>query len=369
MKKILYLLSVFLSTQLFGQITLTSADFATTNDTVRMSSAMDPNIDFTTTGPSQNWDFSNLTPTIQGIKYFQPVSNAGAFVNFIFGTFAPVKYQASYFLPSTDLPLQQITSFLPIGIQDVFQFTKRSADSITSVGIAMTVSFNGSATTIPIQSDTIETPYDFPLAYGNSHFSRGATNVDFNPIYNAKWTQHRTRLTTVDGYGSITTPFGTFDALRIRHDIDEIDSLYTELPFLGGTWIPLDIPISHQYEWWTNGEKEPILRIKTTEILGNETVTAIEYRDFYRAEFAELSENFLSDQLTIFPNPAYETIEIKAPFKLEAFTILNASGQIIYNNACNDTILKIDVSSYEPGPYWIYGHTNQGTFVKSILIK
>ena len=369
MKKTLFFLTIFFSVHVFGQITLTNADFATTGDTVRMSSAMDPTIDFTTTGPSQNWDFSNLTPTIQGIKYFQPVSNAGAFVNFIFGTFAPVKYQASYFLPSTDLPLQQITSFLPIGIEDVFQFTKRAADSITSVGIAMTVSFNGSATTIPIQSDTIETPYDFPLAFGNTHFSRGATSVDFNPIYNAKWNQHRTRLTTVDGYGSITTPFGTFEALRIRHDIDEIDSLYTELPFIGGTWIPLDIPASHQYEWWANGEKEPILRINTTEILGNETVTDIEYRDIYRPEVASISENNISDQINIYPNPADEYIEIIAPLELETISIRNASGQTVYFKNIGSKQLSIDISSFETGFYWFYGVTEQGTFVKSILIK
>jgi hypothetical protein len=369
MKKILYFLAIFFSAQVFGQITLTQADFATTNDTVRMSSASDPTIDFATTGPSQNWDFSNLIPTIQGIKHFQPVSNAGAFVNFIFGTFAPAKYQASYFLPSTDLPLQQITSFLPIGIQDVFQFTKRTADSITSVGIAMTVSFNGSATTIPIQSDTIETPYDFPLAFGNTHFSRGATSVDFNPIYNAKWNQHRTRLTTVDGYGSITTPFGTFEALRIRHDIDEIDSLYTELPFIGGAWIPLDIPVSHQYEWWTNGEKEPLLRINTTEIFGNETVTAIEYRDIYRPEVASISENDISSQMNIYPNPADEHIEIKAPFEIETLSIYNASGQTVYFSDCSSIQFSIDVSSFEPGIYWIYGRTEQGTSVQSIHIK
>lgn len=369
MKKLLYFLLIFISFQVFGQITLTQTDFATTGDTVRMSSAMDPTIDFSTTGPSQNWDFSNLTPTIQGIKYFQPVSNAGAFVNFIFGTFAPVKYQASYFLPSTDLPLQQITSFLPIGIEDVFQFTKRSADSVTSVGIAMTVSFNGSATTIPIQSDTIETPYDFPLVFGNTHFSRGATSVDFNPIYNAKWNQHRSRLTTVDGYGSITTPFGTFEALRLRHDIDEIDSLYTELPFLGGTWIPLDIPASHQYEWWTNGQKEPILRVNTTEILGNETVTSIEYRDIYRPEVASISENYLSDQISISPNPADEQIEIKAPFEMETVSILNALGQTVYYKDSNSKHLTIDVSSFEQGNYWVSGEGGGGVFVKSLHIK
>jgi hypothetical protein len=173
----------------------------------------------------------------------------------------------------------------------------------------------------------------------------------------------------VDGYGSITTPFGTFEALRIRHDIDEIDSLYTELPFIGGTWIPLDIPASHQYEWWANGEKEPILRINTTEILGNETVTDIEYRDIYRPEVASISENNISDQINIYPNPADEYIEIIAPLELETISIRNASGQTVYFKNIGSKQLSIDISSFDTGFYWFYGVTEQGTFVKSILIK
>ncbi len=369
MKQLFLIPVIFISVQLSGQITLSFTDFATTNDTVRMSSALDPTIDFATTGQSQTWNFSNLTPTGQTLKNFQPVVNAGAFVNFIFGTFAPAKYQASYFIESSALPLQQITSFLPIGIQDVFQFNKRTADSLTAVGIAMTVSFNGSATTIPIQSDTIETPYDFPLAFGNTHFSRGATSVDFNPIYNAKWNQHRSRFTEVDGYGSITTPFGTFEALRIRHDIDEIDSLFTEFPFIGATWIPLDIPASHQYEWWTNGEKEPILRINTTEILGNETVTAIEYRDIYRPEFASIIANDLSSEVKVYPNPSDDKIEIILPYEMESITILNAAGQIVYEHGPSGSILTVNVASFESGNYWIFGQTAQGTFLKAININ
>jgi len=349
-----------------AQITLTSVDFAAVNDTVRMSQAIDPTIDFSTTGAGQTWDFSGLTPNAQELKYFQPVANAGAFVNFIFGTFAPVKYQASYFLPSTDLPLQQITAILPIGIQDVFQFSRKTADSLTSVGYAMTVSFNGSATTIPIQSDTIETPYDFPLAFGNTHFSRGATSVDFNPIYNAKWNQHRIRLTTVDGYGTITTPFGTFDALRIRHDIDEIDSLYTELPFIGGTWIPLDIPASHQYEWWTNGQKEPILRISTSDVFGNETVTAIEYRDIFRPEFASVAE--LSNKIICYPNPVDQLLTLTTEVPIKAVYIYSTDGKLIESiGAVVDN--KVDLSFLPSGNYFVSVFTENSVINQQIIKK
>src|SRR5574343_275353 len=272
MKILLLLVSIVVYTYATSQITLTKDDFATGGDTVRMSQATDPTIDFASTGAAYTWDFSNLTVNNQIIKDFRSMSVALTFVQFLFGPFASTKYQASYYIESTALPIAQLTSFLPVTIGNLFAFSRRSADSLTSIGYSMVVSGND----VPFKSDTIETRYDFPLNFGNTHFSRGYTLVDFNPILDAKWNQHRTITTEVDGYGSITTPYGTFNALRIKHDITESDSLYYTFPFIGATWIPLPIPSSHEYEWWTNGEKEPILRITTNDILGNETVNSIE---------------------------------------------------------------------------------------------
>ena len=38
----------------------------------------------------------------------------------------------------------------------------------------------------------------------------------------------RSRVNTVDGWGSITTPFGTFNALRVRSVVNEMDSIYVD---------------------------------------------------------------------------------------------------------------------------------------------
>jgi hypothetical protein len=367
MKISLLFYSIVVFNRLFSQITLTAVDFAGTADTVRMSQAQDPAIDFSATGSNFTWDFSQLTPVSQELRNFQPVSAAGTFAQFLFGTFAPAKYQASYFTPSLDLPLDQLTSFLPINIQDIYLYTKKMNDSITSVGYSMNASFNGTTANIPFQSDTIETRYDLPLAFGNTHFSRGASSVDFNPIYNAKWNQHRTRFTEVDGFGSITTPFGTFDALRIRHDIDEIDSLYLELPFIGATWVPLDIPASHEYEWWTNGQKEPILRIRTSQIANNEAVTAIEYRDFYRPEFASLDETMLSN-VEVYPNPINDVLYVNNVQSLHELILIDIQGkEVLKASDLGSTSISLNVSSLETGIYHLVCRDDKATKVLRIF--
>lgn len=362
MKHILLISGLFVVSHLNSQITLTNTDFATGGDTVRMSQATDASIDYSSTGAGYSWDFSNLTPTNQIVKDFRSMSTAPVFVQFLFGPFAPSKYQASYYIESTALPIAQLTSFLPVSIDNLYGFSKRSADSLTSVGYSMVVSGND----VPFQSDTIETRYDFPLTIGNTHFSRGYTLVDFNPILDAKWNQHRTRTTEVDGYGSITTPYGTFNALRIKHDITEMDSLYYTFPFIGATWIPIPIPASHEYEWWTNGQKEPILRITTNEILGNETVTAIEYRDIFRNLNAGLNELELA--MDIYPNPVQNDLTISAQHSMNSIELIDASGKVIQHFELSNNTFVMNVSELSAGTYQLLVKSDFGiafkTFVK-----
>jgi hypothetical protein len=351
----------------FSQITLTSADFAADNDTVRMSRTTDNAIDFASTGPNYTWNFSSLTPEEQLLREFTDVSNAGTFAQFLFGFFAPANYQATYFLPSIELPLAQITSFLPITIEDVFQYTKKSNTAVSTVGYSMNVTFSGTTTNVPFQSDTIETRYVLPLTAGQSYASSGYTRVDFNPIYDAQWVQYRQRNTTVDGFGSITTPLGTFDALRLHHIVDELDSIYLVLPVIGGNWLPLTIPTVHEYEWWGDNQKEPLLRIRTSELGGNETVTLIEYRDLYRPEFASLIEEEQTN-LQIYPNPSADFTLIESNNPIIEVSMSDASGRfILRQQAFNQKSLVLDLTTVENGAYWLTIRTENGVEVKSIV--
>lgn len=363
MKKILLPITLIIYSINFAQITLAPSDFATGGDTVRMSQANDDGFDYISTGPGFVWDFSTLVPVSQSLKDFRSMVGAPAFLNFIFGTFAPLKYQASYFIESTAIPIDQLTSFLPVSIEDLFQFSRINADSVTSIGYSMIVDGND----VPFKSDTIEKRYDFPVDYGNSHFSRGYTKVDFNPMLDAKWNQHRTRTTTVDGHGIITTPFGVFNTLRIKHDITEIDSLYAVWPFVGGSWVAIPVPPSHEYEWWTNGEMEPILKITTSEVGGNETVTAIEYRDIYRGMDAGLEE--LAVEFSIFPNPVQNELNITTFEKIKSIRIVDMHGAIILEKLVNnETSVTIDVDQLSKGSYQIQviagSKTGFKTFIK-----
>jgi len=240
------------------------------------------------------------------------------------------------------------TSALPIYVN---AYSKNRANSITSVGLTVVVE----GTEIPFKSDTIETRYKFPLNFNDTYYSRGYSRLDMNPVYNGVWIQYRQRNSTVDGWGSITTPFGSFNVLRVDHFITEQDSLIFEIQGFPVA-IELPIPDSHEYEWIAIGEKEPILRITTSIIQGTEQVTDIEYRDVNLS--ASLEE--LSNQFIIYPNPSENVISIRELTGDANFSVFSANGQIVLSGPISHSENTIDISFLEAGTYTIVLNS-QGT--------
>lgn len=356
--RLLLICLIFLSFGIQAQITVGVNDFSDGGDTVRISTTMDPSIDFLSTGPNSTWDFSGLTANAQKLLDYDDLSNAGTLVQFMFGTFAPNNYKATNSLPNSDLPLDQMSAFLPVSIEDVRLFSKNATDSITSVGLSMVIQ----GTEVPVKSDTIETRYKFPMNYMDEYSSRGYTLLDMNPIYNGIWVQYRQRYSIVDGWGSITTPYGTFDALRVKHQIDETDSLF--LDFIG-QWFELPVPRSYIYEWITNNELEPILRIKTSEFGGNETVTGIEYKDIYLGLDAGIIENELG--LTVGPNPTSGLIKIKGITAECNYQLINSVGSIIGEEELKNG--QIDISQHAQGVYLLKIFNDSGASLIRIIKK
>lgn len=341
-----------LSGFVFGQITLTDQHFSGANESFVISTTTDPSIDFSTTGANVTWDFSNLVATGQKGYITKPMSSAALYSQLLFGSFAPNAYKATYFASTTDLPLAQITSALPVSIQDISLFTKKTSAAITSVGYELLINGQG----IAVKSDTIEKRYALPLNFGDTYNSRGYTALDMNPIYNAQWRQHRSRSSIVDGYGTITTPFGSFSALRIKHEITENDSIYLALGGTTGFWLPLPIPLAYEYEWRAIEEKEPILLIKTSSTLGTETVTAIEYRDQFLG--LGIAENNVT--VAICPNPVSELLNILAESNIEQWSLMNSDGHVVRSATHTSNSLAIDLSQLAAGQYHLVLVTSTG---------
>lgn len=345
-----------------AQISVDVNDFADGGDTVRLSITTNPGIDFATTGANTNWNFSDLSAESQELLEYKDVSLAGPLVSFSFGVFADENYQATNYTAATDIPLDAAGQFLPININEVNQFAKHSDTAIGLVGLAISVEGND----IPVPSDTIETKYVFPLNYEDAYSSRGYTYLNLNPIFNLIWIQYRQRSSAVDGWGTITTPYGSFDCLRVKHEIAETDSVLIDFAGTGNPiWIELPVPPSVEYEWIAKNELAPILSIRTTNAGGNETVTQIKYRDIYLGLDAGINENTLS--LKVGPNPVNNTVLINGLNEETPYQLLSLEGKVIQTGTVNHMNAKIDVSELKTGIFLI--HIGEGTqkFTKRMI--
>lgn len=350
----------FATLQSFSQITILDTDMLKLGDTVRISEATDANIDYTTTGPNAEWDFSYLQAEAQQlIDPYNPQA-AGFLVNNFFGPNAG-NFAAEYYR-SLELPLDQAGQFLPVNIEDAFRFTRITEDSLTYIGIAIEVEGN----TVPVRSDTIEKVYDFPLNYEDEYSSRGYTNANFNPIFDGIFRQYRQRETQVDGYGSVITPLGTYECLRVHHRINELDSLYIGLGF--NNWLPLDLPVRHVYEWWAKDELYPVVRIEVQEINGDDVVTEILYQDIYLGLDASLTKLSAND-FKLFPNPVDDELNLQTKGSLDDIKIFNLSGELVHHQQGNKlSEIAVDVSDLTRGIYFIHFQTDLGS-AKGQFIK
>ena len=358
----LFYLILFFPFLAAAQISVDVNDFADGGDTVRFSITTNPGIDFATTGANMSWDFSDLSAESQELLEYKDVSLAGPLVSFTFGAFADETYQATNYTAATDIPLDAAGQFLPININEVNQFAKHSDSAIGLVGLAINVEGND----IPVPSDTIETKFVLPLNFGDAYNSRGYTYLNMNPIFNLIWIQYRQRSSSVDGWGTITTPFGSFDCLRVKHEITETDSVLIDFAGTGNPiWIELPVPPSVDYEWIAKNELAPILSIRTTNAGGNETVTQIKYRDIYLGLDAGINENTLN--LKIGPNPVNNTLLINGLNEETPYQLLSLEGKVIQTGTVNHMNAKINVSELKTGIFLI--HIGEGTqkFTKRII--
>jgi len=296
----------------FSQVIITSADFPVEDDIYFVSSTLD-SVDFTLTGSFQFWDFSYLQVQTQSKDTFHSVDITPNTYQFIFdNTVLFPEYAADYAIRG-----QGIDLFGQLTIEDVYDFHQVDTSGIYMTGFGARL--NGFPT--PIRYDSIERLYKLPMSFqqvDSSGFEFGIA-VPTLGYYGGRGV----RTNTVDGWGSIETPYGSFSALRVKTEIQRTDSLYVDLVGFGFN-LPRN---STEYKWFANGEGIPLLKITTNDFFGQETVTAVEYKDSARS-LTGIQPNLLINSMDVYPNPTSNQLTVELPLTVDATALFyNALGQ------------------------------------------
>ncbi len=340
-----------------AQITLASSDMPSSNDTFRVSMGLAfPGMDETATGANYTWDYSQLTAASQTIDTFVSVLSTGLF-NF-------------YFLANSTFALKSNTPSIPAGtftIDYQYDFFKKASSGYVSTGGG--VSFSGAP--LGLVNSPGDTLYHFPLHYGNTKMNSSAFGASVPTI--GYYGGQRTRIDTVDGWGSLTTPYGTFPVLRVKSVIHETDSLYLDA-FMFGFQIPR--PEAIEYKWLATAKGIPLLQINTT----GGGVTQIIYRDSIRFNPVGIAamKNEKVD-FNIYPNPASDKIVIEYDLDREAEVsadIFNLTGEKIFSSPSDKKqtgkqFLPIYLSNknISSGMYLLKLNVDGKSFQKQVMLR
>lgn len=275
-------LLLFSSPVLIAQITVTSSDMPSVGDTIRKSNAFTASgIDYTLTGENYNWDFTSLFPIVQSVDTFVSVSSVPFLYQFVF-------------IPNIVANLAQkfpgIDTIPGLSITDPYRFFKNSGSSFTDVGFGFTIS----DIPLPLKFSSSDVVYKFPLQYGNNADS-SFSGLDFGIPDMGFISIDRKRVNKVDGYGTLTTSYGTFEVLRMKSQVVETDSVYIDsISF--GTALHRNYT---EYKWLGNGYGQPLLQV--TE---EGPVVTVAWIDSINNPFtAIVGPTGMKNEMQLMPNP------------------------------------------------------------------
>ena len=336
-------------------ISLTSSNFPINGDTLRYSTASpSATINYSQTGTNYNWDFSNLIPVSQGLREYKSGLQTPYFL---------------FFIGLTEYG-EKIADTLgagPLVFTNYYNFYKKQT-SPSNAYIVDGAGITFSSLPIPSYYSDKDELYMFPMSYpqhDSTTFKFSTPSTSLIPIVYSK---SGYRITKVDGWGNITTPYGTAPCLRIETTQYSQDSIKnTIIP------IPIGFPnYQRSYQWLTSTSKIPYLEVTGNLVGNNFTITQIRYRDSYRT-VASVRENEEENAfIKIYPNPVIKELEVDLRMeKVTKIEVFDMNGKLIKSEsilASNNGKSILNVENLTRGLYLLKA-TGNGKPINFKFIK
>jgi hypothetical protein len=74
-------------------------------------------------------------------------------------------------------------------------------------------------------------------------------------------------------------------------------------------------------------------------------------------------------ELTVFPNPTADHAILRCADKMARVALFNQAGVVLMDAACGRTMMKLDLSGYPPGYYWLRVTSAEGVAVFRKVVK
>lgn len=348
MRKIyIQVLVVFFTSVLMAQspITLTASNFPGSNDTLRYTNAQISSVgNYTQTGANFTWNFSGLVYTSQGVRDFkQALQTPYAF--FFFG------------INEYGEKIADNIAAGPLTITNYYNYYRKQTSPVNAFvadGIGMTFS------SIPVPSyfSDKDELYTFPLTFGDYDSTTFKFSTPTTTALPFTYKKTGYRVTMVDGWGTITTPYGTANCLRLLTTQYSQDTIkYNTFSF--------GFPNNQRsYQWLTLNEKIPYLEINGALTGANFTPNQVRYRDTYQNP-AGVHENADLSSIEFYPNPGKDKLWLHFTRNGEFFVeVVGMDGKIVKADHFNSVNMPqcIDIDELSPAIYIIKVREKQSVY-------
>ena len=244
-----------------GQITIQSKHMPKAGDTARLSTSLPSNLPsgWRMPGANKSWDFTKITPIGTQLREFKASFRTP---------------YAFYFFNQVGEKIADTLGGGPLTFTNVHSFYTTSNSVYKAEGLGYSI------TGIPLAANYTDDDeiYQFPLEYNDSDVNTFRFKFDVPGQQLITYIQQGTRTNIVDAYGSLKTPYKTYnDVIRVKTLVNQVDTIVSPL---GKTGIPRPQII---YKWLAQGEVVPVLEIRGTQTpLGVFTPTEVLFRDSFR---------------------------------------------------------------------------------------
>jgi hypothetical protein len=362
MKIKLYILSlIFVTTDVFSQITVTENDVINIGDNIyeALDSVSGSTIQIGSAGANQTWDFSNLQQNeVNIIAHVDPISTAFGFMHPTSNICAKDDSENIYFKKSS-------TAIEIVGFDD-----QSLVNPILALPLPLTYPMQVSTGPVLALSE-LESNAFLPdslaplISFGAAHVIDSINvQVTLESSYN------------VDGWGDVIIPMGTFPALRLYVSATNTQSVLfyctdTILGIASGWYpapqqlFPTDTETDYFYQWWSN---DPNVK------MGLVNIDVDEY-GYNNGEIQFLTNNVTSItqkddlQVRIFPVPATYSLTIESEENIITnLTLRDNNGQLILEDKFN-TRTSLSLDGFAKGIYYLTLRTDDRELTKKVVVE
>ncbi len=211
----------------FAQITITSTDILNligATQVIEYDSSYSISINVGSAGENRSWDFSAYpTTTEQNLSILAPQGTVFA------DSFPEANFVLFYDLSQAD------TTY------NLYSYANISSNVFLNLGEGTIINIPNEYDSSYVNFDQDETP--LPLSYGLEWTASTSDTTGQEGFMTIKTTNSNY---SVDAWGTVTIPAGTFDCLRLREDYST-----TTIFIVGDTEFPIDTTIGINYTWFS----------------------------------------------------------------------------------------------------------------------